>query len=53
VLPHSDAQTVCWIVYKRVGLAILRRSWINFDLIWAVALLVVGGAALGSVVWGG
>jgi hypothetical protein len=35
-----------WVVYKRLGLAVLRQSWINFDLIWAVALLMVGGIAL-------
>lgn len=33
---------VAWAVYKWVGLAILRQRWINFDLVWAVALLVVG-----------
>jgi hypothetical protein len=37
---------VAWIVYRWVGLAVLRRGWINFDLLWAAALLVVGGAAL-------
>jgi hypothetical protein len=37
---------VAWIVYKKLGLMILRRTWINFDLIWAGALLVVGGIAL-------
>lgn len=37
---------VAWVVYKKLGLAVLRQSWINFDLIWAVALLVVGGVAL-------
>ena len=37
---------VAWIIYRRVGLAILRRRWVNFDLIWAVALLIVGGVAL-------
>ena len=37
---------VAWIVYKKLGLMILRRTWINFDLIWAGALLVVGGFAL-------
>ena len=39
---------VAWIVYRKVGLAVLRRSWVNFDLIWAVALLAVGTSALGS-----
>jgi glucan phosphoethanolaminetransferase (alkaline phosphatase superfamily) len=43
--------TVAWIVYRRLGLAVLRRSWINFDLIWAVALLVVGAVALGRGLW--
>ncbi|HXE61582.1 MAG TPA: hypothetical protein VN607_12785 [Gemmatimonadaceae bacterium] len=37
---------VSWIVYKKVGLAVLRTSWVNFDLIWAVALLIVGAVAL-------
>jgi hypothetical protein len=34
------------VVYRKLGLKILRQSWINFDLIWAVALLVVGVTAL-------
>lgn len=37
---------VAWIVYKKFGLAILRSHWVNFDLIWAVALLFVGSIAL-------
>lgn len=37
---------VAWIFYRKFSLAVLRRNWINFDLIWAVALLVVGGIAL-------
>ena len=37
---------VAWIVYRKLGLAVLRRKWINFDLIWAVSLLVVGSIAL-------
>ena len=35
-----------WIVYRRVGLAILRTHWINFDLLWSVALLLTGVFAL-------
>ncbi|MEZ4599929.1 MAG: hypothetical protein R2940_09075 [Syntrophotaleaceae bacterium] len=38
--------SVAWIVYRRFSLAILRRNWINFDLIWAAALLIVGVIAL-------
>jgi hypothetical protein len=37
---------VAWVVYKKLGLAVLKKGWINFDLIWAVALLAVGGIAL-------
>ena len=39
---------VAWVVYKKFGLRILRSHWINFDLIWAGALLIVGAVAL----WG-
>lgn len=42
---------VAWIVYRKLGLAVLRRSWVNFDLIWAVALLVVGVLALAHAGW--
>jgi len=35
-----------WIVYRWVGLAFLRSHWINFDLLWAGALLITGGIAL-------
>jgi hypothetical protein len=41
---------IAWAVYKWVGLAVLRQRWINFDLVWAVALLVVGViAAVGAL----
>ena len=37
---------VAIVVFRKLGLAVLRRSWINFDLIWAAALLTVGGISL-------
>lgn len=37
---------IAWIVYKRLGLKVLRKGWLNFDLIWSIALLVVGGVAM-------
>ena len=37
---------VAWVVYRWAGLAILRTHWINFDLVWAVALLLAGAIAL-------
>jgi hypothetical protein len=37
---------IAWIVYRRVGLVLLRKTWINFDLLWAVALVSTGFATL-------
>jgi len=34
------------VVYEWVGLAFLRRGWINLDLIWTFALLVAGAMLL-------
>lgn len=37
---------VAIVVYDRLGLGILRRAWINVDLIWAAALVAAGFFAL-------
>lgn len=37
---------VALLVYQKFGLAMLRRSWFNLDLIWSIALVVTGFAAL-------
>ncbi|SDJ93870.1 hypothetical protein [Microbulbifer yueqingensis] len=37
--------TTAWFVYRKFGLAILRQQWVNFDLIWAFALLAAAGIA--------
>jgi hypothetical protein len=34
------------LVYQKFGLAMLRRSWFNLDLIWAIALIVTGIVAI-------
>ena len=31
-----------WVVVDRVGLGLLRKGWINLDVIWAVALILTG-----------
>jgi hypothetical protein len=36
------AGLVAFIVYEKVGVRILQRAWFNFDLAWAVALIVSG-----------
>ena len=47
VLVHTLAMLVVMgavavVVYEKVGLAILRRAWLNLDLIWAVAIIAAG-----------
>jgi hypothetical protein len=37
---------VAWVVYRKLGLALLRKAWLNFDLIWASALVATGLVAL-------
>ena len=37
---------VALAVYEILGLDLLRRAWINLDLLWAVALLLAGVATL-------
>ena len=37
---------VAWLVYEKLGLALLRRAWINLDVIWAAALIITGVLAL-------
>lgn len=28
-----------WVVYAKLGLALLRTAWINLDIIWAAVLI--------------
>jgi hypothetical protein len=39
---------VALIVYRFVGVAFLRRGWINLDLVWVAALLVCGVVLLAA-----
>jgi hypothetical protein len=34
------------VVYRVLGVGILRRTWVNLDLVWAVALIGAGVATL-------
>jgi hypothetical protein len=33
---------VAWAFYRKLGLALLRNTWFNFNLVWGVALVVTG-----------
>jgi hypothetical protein len=37
---------IALIVYRKLGLALLRKAWFNLDLVWAVALMATGILAL-------
>lgn len=33
---------VAWVVYEKLGLALLRNAWLNLNLVWAFALIATG-----------
>jgi hypothetical protein len=46
-LAHSAAYLfvtalVAWVVYEWLGLRLLRRAWLNLDVVWAAALAMTG-----------
>jgi hypothetical protein len=47
VLVHSLAMllvmgAVAIVVYEQLGVGVLRRAWLNVDLLWAIALVAAG-----------
>jgi hypothetical protein len=42
----SVTALVAILVYRKLGLALLRKGWFNLDLVWAVALIATGCIAL-------
>jgi hypothetical protein len=42
----AAAGAIAWLVYAWVGVAVLRRAWINLDLIWSAALIATGAVFL-------
>ena len=51
VLLHTLAMllamgAVAVLVYDKLGLGVLRRGWVNLDLIWAVAVVAAGVTTL-------
>jgi hypothetical protein len=42
-LSYLIAMTVAaWLVYRKLGLSLLRKAWLNVDWVWAGALVVTG-----------
>jgi hypothetical protein len=47
VIVHTAAMLVAagaiaWLIYAWIGLAVLRRAWINLDIIWSAVLIGTG-----------
>jgi hypothetical protein len=41
---------IAMLIYEWIGLSILRRAWLNVDLLWVLALLVTGGLLLSDTI---
>jgi hypothetical protein len=46
----ATAGAIAIVVYKWVGLAFLRRGWVNFDLVWSFALIATGVGLLATAI---
>jgi hypothetical protein len=40
------AGIIAWVIYAWIGLAVLRRAWINLDVVWSLALIGTGAVFL-------
>ena len=40
------AVLIAVLVYEKLGLALLRRAWLNLDLLWIIALMISGALIL-------
>lgn len=55
-LLHSAAMivsgmAVAWIVYRHLGLRVLRRAWLDLDIVWALCLIASGAAGMALALW--
>jgi hypothetical protein len=37
---------MAWVVYRYLGLAFLRRAWLNLDTAWGASLVIAGAAGI-------
>ena len=40
------AGVIAWVVYRKLGLRLLRTAWVNVNMVWAAALIVTGVVSL-------
>jgi len=41
---------IAWVVYRYLGLAFLRRAWLNLDAVWGASLVIAGAAGIGLAI---
>jgi hypothetical protein len=46
VVMMAAGLAMAWAVYRYLGLAFLRRAWINLDVAWGLSLVVAGAAGM-------
>jgi hypothetical protein len=44
----AGGTAMAWSVYKYLGLQFITRSWFNLDAVWALSLILAGGAGIWS-----
>jgi hypothetical protein len=42
---------IALVVYRWIGVGILRRAWFNLDLVWTGTMAVAGGITLALGLW--
>ena len=42
----SVSAVIALVVFEKLGVGLLRKAWINLDLVWAIALVVTSVATL-------
>ena len=42
----SASSATALVVFEKFGVGVLRKAWINLDVVWALALVVTSAAAL-------
>lgn len=48
----ASGLAIAWAVYRYLGLKFLRQSWFNLDALWALSLVLTGGAGFAMAIWG-
>jgi hypothetical protein len=37
---------IAWVVYSKLGITVLRKAWLNLNVVWAAALVVTSVVTL-------